>query len=330
MVAVPQPGFGSDEVARSHTLSSDPASPAPGPYPGFRFRRTIAASGAVSLALHAAAATLVLMTWSKNELGVLSEPTPAISLELVASPVLENAPVDVRETQAGAASSVAQEVGSDADSESKSISEVKPSESVAPEPPAETLPTPAPAALASVAAPSDTVIAGTAEAEDALPPPAAPEEKKSEPTPRRDEKLAEKPRKRAEKKPTETKTAKKTDEADAPTRKKGGAASRANASAAGASRASASAGSIAGYAARVRARVAGNKPSGRGAHGTPWVSFGVSSSGGLSYARLSRSSGNGALDQAALSAVRRSAPFPPPPAGVPPGRLTFTMPFYFK
>jgi protein TonB len=60
------------------------------------------------------------------------------------------------------------------------------------------------------------------------------------------------------------------------------------------------------------------------------VSFGVSRSGGLSYVRLARSSGVSALDQAALAAVRRSAPFPPPPAGVPAGRLTFSMPFYFR
>ena len=330
MVAAPQLAFGLDDVAALPIPAHpDVTKGWASSHVGSGFRHTLAASGAFSLTLHAMAAALVLTTWQKSDLGVLQEPTPAISMELVASPVFENAPVDVREIQAGAASSVAQEVGSDADSEAKAVSEVKPDESIAPDPPAETLPALQPSAVATVTEPTDTVIAVPADSEDALPPPAA-SEKKSEPAPRKDEAPAEKPKKKSEKKPAETKTAKKTDEADAQNKKKGGAAARSNASSAGASRASASAGDIAGYAARVRARVAGNKPSRGGARGTPWVSFGVSSSGGLSYARLSRSSGNGALDQAALSAVRRSAPFPPPPAGVPQSRLTFSMPFYFK
>jgi protein TonB len=80
----------------------------------------------------------------------------------------------------------------------------------------------------------------------------------------------------------------------------------------------------------VRAQVARNKPSGTGHRGTALVSFGVSSSGGLSYARLARSSGNAALDRAALAAVRRAAPFGPPPGGAAPGQLRFSVPFYFR
>lgn len=93
-------------------------------------------------------------------------------------------------------------------------------------------------------------------------------------------------------------------------------------------RASASSGDLMGYAARVRARVASNRPAGAGMRGTAVVSFGVTSGGGLAYARLSRSSGNSSLDEAALSAVRRAAPFPPPPSGA--SRLSFSVPFSFR
>jgi protein TonB len=111
----------------------------------------------------------------------------------------------------------------------------------------------------------------------------------------------------------------------------GGPTSRSNASKSAASaRASASRGSVLSYAARVRAKVARNKPSGRGHRGTARVSFGVSRSGGLSYARLARSSGSAALDQAALSAVRRAAPFGAPPAGASSAQLRFSIPFYFR
>jgi protein TonB len=82
-----------------------------------------------------------------------------------------------------------------------------------------------------------------------------------------------------------------------------------------------------GYKARVNARVAGNKPAGSGGRGTATVSFGVSSSGGLTYARLSRSSGSAALDSAAVAAVRRSGPFGPTPTG---GALSFSFSFFFR
>jgi protein TonB len=330
MVAVPQLAFGPDEAL---LLPIAGASVASGggilPHPGFRFRATLAASGAVSLTLHAAAAAVLFMTWQRNELGVLKEPTDAINVEFIASPTLERALVDVKETQTGSASSVAQEVGADTDSEAQSVAETKPEESADPVPVAEPLPAPAPPAVANVVEPTETVIAGASQAEDSVPPPAA-LPKTAEQSPRRTDRQVDKPKKRVEK-AVEANTAKKSDEADARAKKKGGAASRASAaSAPGSSRASASSGDIAGYAARVRARVAGNKPAGGGLKGTPTVSFGVSQSGGLSFVRLKRSSGVSALDQAALSAVRRSAPFPAPPPGVSASKLSFSMPMYFR
>ncbi|MEL7278996.1 MAG: TonB family protein [Pseudomonadota bacterium] len=52
-----------------------------------------------------------------------------------------------------------------------------------------------------------------------------------------------------------------------------------------------------------------------GTKGTARISFSVSSSGGLAGLSVSKSSGSARLDQAALSMVRRAAPFPAPPPG---------------
>jgi protein TonB len=112
---------------------------------------------------------------------------------------------------------------------------------------------------------------------------------------------------------------------------KGGTTSKSKAGkGTGSGRASASRGSILTYAALVRARVAANKPSGSGLRGTAVVAFGVTPSGDLRYARVVRSSGNAALDRLALAAVRRSAPFPTPPAGAASTQLRFSIPFDFQ
>jgi protein TonB len=112
---------------------------------------------------------------------------------------------------------------------------------------------------------------------------------------------------------------------------KGGATSKgATAAQSQSARTSASAGSILTYASQVRARVANHKPSGAGERGTAMVAFGVTASGGLSYASISRSSGSAALDRLAIAAVRGAAPFPQPPAGAGPSQLRFTIPFHFQ
>jgi len=98
----------------------------------------------------------------------------------------------------------------------------------------------------------------------------------------------------------------------------------------GRARASASPGQVRSYAATVRARIARNRPSSRGRRGTAVVRFAISRGGGLRYARLARSSGDGALDRAAIASVRRAAPFPRPPRGMSAGQLTFSIPFRFR
>lgn len=92
----------------------------------------------------------------------------------------------------------------------------------------------------------------------------------------------------------------------------------------------ASAGAVRSYGLTVRARILANRPSGSGGYGRAIIAFGVSSSGGLRYARIARSSGSRSLDQSALAAVRRSAPFPRPPSGASSGQLRFSISFSFR
>ena len=96
---------------------------------------------------------------------------------------------------------------------------------------------------------------------------------------------------------------------------------------------SASPGRLLEYAAHVQAqaRVARNKPAGRGFHGTAVVAFAITPSGSLAYASMARSSGKPGIDQAALSAVLSAAPpFPPPPTGATPTQLQFSISFRFE
>jgi protein TonB len=110
----------------------------------------------------------------------------------------------------------------------------------------------------------------------------------------------------------------------------GGVTARSTAAAESQAKVSASRGSILSYAAGIRAKVARNKPTGFGRSGEVEISFGVTLKGDLSYANLAQSSGNTRLDEAALEAIRRSAPFGPPPADATPSQLRFSIPFYFR
>jgi TolA protein len=96
-------------------------------------------------------------------------------------------------------------------------------------------------------------------------------------------------------------------------------------------RVSASRGSVLNYGASVRAKIARNTPKHSGSGGAAAkVAFAVSSSGAITFARIVKSSGNSALDQTALSTVRRSSPFPPPPEGATTAQLSFTLNFTFR
>jgi len=83
------------------------------------------------------------------------------------------------------------------------------------------------------------------------------------------------------------------------------------------------------YPGKVRAKVAraaGRIPRSIRAGRDVVVSFTVTSSGGLGGVSVARSSGSPALDAAALSAVRRAAPFPAIPDGAGRSSWQFTIP----
>ncbi len=67
-----------------------------------------------------------------------------------------------------------------------------------------------------------------------------------------------------------------------------------------------------------------------GARGTVMAVFTVHRSGSVSGVRVTRSSGNAALDNAALSAIRNAQPLPAIPAEIPQAALTFPVPFSFS
>lgn len=85
------------------------------------------------------------------------------------------------------------------------------------------------------------------------------------------------------------------------------------------------------YPGKVRSKLArvarGVRANGRG---EVVVSFAVSSNGGVRSARVSRSSGDAGVDQAALQAVRKAAPFPPIPEGAGRSSWEFSIPLAFR
>ena len=84
------------------------------------------------------------------------------------------------------------------------------------------------------------------------------------------------------------------------------------------------------YRAKVRAHLAAHKPTGGFGPGTVVVAFTLTRSGDVAAARILRSRGIDHLDQGALNAVHRAAPFPKPPRQVKGARFHFAIPFRFQ
>jgi len=284
----------------------------------------ITASSAISLVLHGSVLAAVLL-FSDPEQGAIELPTEAISVEIVPSDVLESAHTSPSPEATASASSVQSDPGATDNAAASSSAQPEAVEQVAEPVPTsppvvETTDNPSrssdvPMDVLDVTPESDEPAfkqaTASAEPEEPSPPTATPpqpvvEKKKHAPQPQ--------PRK-----------------VHKEASRKGGAPSRAaQGSAASSARVSASPGAVINYAAVVRARVASRRPAGPGKHGTVVVTFGVSRSGGLAFASISRSSGDAGLDRTVLSAVRSAAPFPTPPPGASPGQLRFSMPFYFQ
>lgn len=175
-----------------------------------------------------------------------------------------------------------------------------------------------------------------------LPPPPPPEPEPepeplpdTRPEPRPEPKPEPEPRPRAEPQP-ERRSAPAS--ASAPAQRAAGSGGGANAGAsAGAASATLSAARtndlMAGWGASIRARVERRKAYPRdagSASGTATVRLSVSPGGELAGVALVGSSGNAALDAAALKAVRAAGRFPSAPAGLGNASYSFTLPMSFS
>jgi periplasmic protein TonB len=81
------------------------------------------------------------------------------------------------------------------------------------------------------------------------------------------------------------------------------------------------------WQSRLLAHLERRKPRSKGERGVAYVTFRLDTAGTVLSVRLARSSGNQAIDQAAVSLVRRASPVPPPP---PDASLTITVPVKFN
>lgn len=108
------------------------------------------------------------------------------------------------------------------------------------------------------------------------------------------------------------------------------AGARGSAEAASAARGAGSPEAMARWGGQIRARVERARRHPGIGSGTAIVAFSVSREGALLEARLAQSSGNAALDRAALDAVRRAAPFPAAPPEVSGARAAFNLPVAFR
>jgi protein TonB len=68
----------------------------------------------------------------------------------------------------------------------------------------------------------------------------------------------------------------------------------------------------------------------RGEQGVAQLAFSVDRRGGVHGARIARSSGSSALDQATLALVERAAPLPPPPAEIPGSQIAISVPIRYN
>lgn len=313
-----------------------------------------------SLVLHGSVAAAMVLWWAPRP-GAVAVPIDAISIELVASEVLEAAQPTPLPESAASPSSAQSEAGSRR--EAPALPEPlkdKPAESTKadapgdgpiarleeprdrPAEPAPETPTGPRRIEPPESEPERAEQEVASKAEEALVPtpeptpetPDLPHRAEPEPAPAETAKIETPPAKLHEHTLSVTKETRKaptiTRKASDPA-KKGGEKSRARiGSARSSGRVSASTGSAVNYAALVRARVAARRPSGSGRDGTVVITFGVTRSGGLDFTRVLRSSGDTGLDNSVLAAVRSAAPFPIPPPNASPVQLRFTMPFDFR
>jgi protein TonB len=274
----------------------------------------------LSLALHAGSLYAFLVWHGSADTGALDRPSDAISIEIVASHTLE-----ARQPQQASepAPSVEATAPTEGSTEASDAQPLEPERMVEPEPHI-VVPQP-PLVVPDAQEQVMRAVKRETPAKAEVPP--VPEQGPTEvvpPPPNGGSSEDDVPVKRQPQK-------QELRERTSPPAPKGGQISKSSdGKGRGGERVAASSGAMLSYAAQVRARVAGNKPSGSGLRGTAVVAFSISHSGGLTYASLARSSGDVQLDQLAVAAVRSSAPFPLPPAGATSAQLRFSIPFHFQ
>jgi protein TonB len=293
----------------------------------------VAFSYFASLVVHAAIIAPPLMWISRSDFGTISRPSRAISTERNFSVVLDA--LNVKPENQSAPASAASVAGSTSDR--KPVETLKPVESQPREVKAvetekstnEILATEPRVPKARTADPPEgvKVIGGSSQSQIAVSEGEAPQHQTAELSARESQATSQD---RSSEKSRHPKREDGERRAEKETVRPKGSRESKSSNGAGKSggRVSASRGDILSYAALVRARVASRRPSGYGAHGRVVVSFSVTPGGGLGSARIASSSGSGALDSAALGAVRGAAPFPPPPNGA--GAIRFSVPFYYR
>jgi protein TonB len=284
----------------------------------------------VSISVHAAA---IFGIWGSNndieQFGTIANESDVISLSTVQTLVLDSIQTD--SSDAASAASSASQAGSvqSVESTPQELSEVQ-DQPVSDEPP------PKPVKVADVTpaavAPTDEplpVVHGGGEP-DALSEIKADKiaAKAVEEMPAEIETKEDEPEKtkQDQKKDKQRQTEQKQSHAQAA----GGATSRSSvARSTSNGRVTASRGNVLSYMASLQARIARHKIPVFGIHGVALVVFALDANGAIKFARLDKSSGNERLDQAALTSIRRAAPFLPPPAELPPTQ-TYSIPFYAK
>lgn len=249
------------------------------------------ASLALSLALHGAAFMLILDRQPRD--GAIDVPTAAISINLTHTEILETVAAPEANAQSPASEAVGQ---SGQDTPAEEDGELKPDDEAKAKRAAE--------AEARAKAEADAMAKAEAE-------------RRAEAEAERRRKAAEAQRRRQASRATDTGAKARS---AAPTGRHASAA-----------RVSASAGRMRSYQTQVRAHIARNRPRGLpGKSGMVHVAFGLSETGKLTRIKLLRSSGDPAIDQAVLSALRHAAPFPRAPQGSTPAQRYFDMPFEFN
>lgn len=260
------------------------------------------ASAFASLSLHVVV-TLAAVLWLSDRSGLVQDQTPAISIELALTSTVEQLPAeefsDIVQDQAKAAA-----LADVPDATELKAADLEPKQ------------------LPSSNAPAQGVdaIEGSAPIDEA---PSKHLHEVQKPHPKPEPQLSETP-------PPERITSEPVQKRKPPPHKTVSAEQSSVGAKSKAPRASASTGNVLNYASRVRAKVSGHVPRSGAGKGSVVVSFGVTTSGGLSYARIAKSSGNAATDRAVLAGVRSAAPFPAPPAGASPSQLRFSVSFNFR